>query len=128
MTRALENWTGKTDDAAIPARVRVRVFKRHNGVCPKCTRKMEPGKWQCDHIVALVNGGKHEESNLQPLCTSPCHSQKTKADVAEKSATYRKAAKHIGVELRKGPKIQSRGFGAAKPQRTASRPIDRWMP
>lgn len=128
MTRALENWIGKTDDAAIPARVKVRVFKRYDGICPKCTRKMEPSKWQCDHIVALVNGGKHEEANLQPLCTSPCHSQKTKADVAEKSATYRKTAKHIGVDLRKGPKIQSPKFQKRPAQRTASRPIDRWMP
>lgn len=125
MTRSLENWIAKHDDEDIPARVKVRVFKRYEGVCPKCTRKMEPGKWQCDHIVALVNGGKHEEANLQPLCTSPCHSQKTKEDVAEKSRVYRKRAKHIGVELRRGPKIQSRGFEKRPPQRTASRPIER---
>lgn len=125
MTRSIDNWIAKHDDEDIPARVKVRVFKRYEGVCPKCTRKMEPSKWQCDHIMALVNGGKHEEANLQPLCTSPCHSQKTKEDVAEKSRVYRKRAKHIGVELRRGPKIQSRGFEKRAPQRTASRPVER---
>ncbi len=125
MTRSTENWVGKHDDEAIPARVKVRVFKRHNGVCPKCTRKMEPHKWQCDHIIALINGGKHEESNLQPLCNSPCHSDKTRADVAEKSRNYRKSAKHLGVDLRNGSKMQGRGFQRRPPQRTASRPIER---
>ncbi len=125
MSREVKLWVAKHDDEAIPDRVKVRVFNRHNGICPKCTRKMVPGGWQCDHIKALVNGGKHQEDNLQPLCTSPCHSQKTSEDVAEKSRVYRKRAKHIGVELRRGPKIQSAGFRKAPPQRTASRPIER---
>lgn len=98
MSRSTENWTAKRDDDAIPPRVKVRVFNRYRGICPKCTRKMEPGKWQCDHVIALTNGGKHEEGNLQPLCTSPCHSQKTAQDVAEKSRVYRKRAKHLGIK------------------------------
>lgn len=126
MTRSTENWVGKHDDEAIPARVKIRVFKRHEGICPKCTRKMEPGKWQCDHIIALINGGKHEESNLQPLCNSPCHSQKTREDVAEKSRVYRKRANHLGVDLRSKPKIQSAGFRKAAPQHTATRPVRKW--
>lgn len=95
--REVPDWKAKRDDEAIPPRIKARVFQRYDGICPKCTRKMEPGKWQCDHIVALVNGGKHEEGNLQPLCTSPCHSQKTKADVAQKSKDYRVRAKHNGI-------------------------------
>ena len=98
MTRSVNKWIGRHDDETIPARVKVRVFHRYGGVCPKCTRKMEPSKWQCDHIIALVNGGKHEEANLQPLCTSPCHSQKTKEDVAQKSKDYRVRAKHNGIK------------------------------
>lgn len=96
--RAVEEWIGATDDQAIPARVRVRVFWKHDGWCAKCGRVLPAGKWACDHIVALANGGKHQESNLQPLCISPCHSDKTKADVAEKSMIARKRAKHIGVK------------------------------
>jgi 5-methylcytosine-specific restriction protein A len=33
MTREVPEWIGATDDAAIPARVRVRVFERYEGRC-----------------------------------------------------------------------------------------------
>lgn len=98
MTRSMPPWTAKHDDEAIPPRVRLRVFQRHDGNCAKCTRPLFPGHWACDHIVALANGGKHAEINLQPLCTNPCHSEKTAADVAEKSMVYRKRAKHLGIK------------------------------
>ncbi len=97
MSRAVAYWFGTTDDQAIPDRVRLRVYETHNGRCPKCTRKLMPGQWDLDHIVALANGGTHSEGNLQPLCKSPCHSQKTKADVAEKSRTYRKRKANLGM-------------------------------
>lgn len=97
--REVPEWIGKTDDEAIPTRVQVRVFQKYRGICPKCTRKLaQINNWQCDHIIALVNGGENRESNLQPLCASPCHSQKTKVDVAEKSVVARKRAKHLGIK------------------------------
>lgn len=122
--RTVNEWIADNDDQAIPARVRVRVFWKHDGWCAKCGRVLPAGKWACDHIVALANGGKHQESNLQPLCISPCHSDKTKADVALKSKNYKTNAKHIGA-MTKRTKIQSAGFRKAAPQRTASRPIVR---
>ena len=98
MSREVPEWIGKTDDQAIPARVKVRVFLRAGGVCAECTLpivgKLRPAY---DHIQALINGGEHRESNLQLLCV-PCHAVKTKADVAEKSATYRKRVKHLGIK------------------------------
>lgn len=121
--RSTAEWICKTDDDAIPQRVKVRVFWSHKGFCAKCTRILLPGKWACDHIVALANGGQHRESNLQPLCISPCHSAKTKADVALKSKNYRVNAKHLGI--RKPSRMQSAGFRKAAPQRTASRPLER---
>lgn len=123
--RSLPEWKGKTDDDAIPRAVRLRIFQRHKGVCPKCTRKLIPGKWQCDHIKALVNGGEHRERNLWPLCTSPCHSEKTKADVAEKSRVHKRAASHAGIERRK-TQIKSQGFPQRQPQNTATRPVNKW--
>lgn len=98
MTRTVDEWIGKSPDSAIPARVQLRVFQKHGGICPKCTRKLQPGAWACDHIVALINGGAHAESNLQPLCVWPCHSQKTRADVAEKSRNYKRARSHAGIK------------------------------
>ena len=72
----------------------------------------------------VINGGERRESNLKPWL-SEHHPKKTAADVAEKSRVYRKRAKHLGVALRKGPKIASRGFQKRPPQRTASRPVER---
>ena len=123
--RSVEEWKGKTYDAAIPPRVRVRVFDRHGGICHLSGRRIRAGEaWDCDHIIALANGGEHRENNLAPALKA-AHREKTKADVAEKAIVYRKRAKHIGVELRSGPKIQSRGFAKRPPQRTASRPISK---
>lgn len=122
--RSVPEWIGKSPDSRIPDAVQMRVFLRFKGVCPECTRKLEPKKWQCDHIKALINGGENREHNLQPLCTSPCHKNKTRADVAEKAKVARKRASHIGVRSTR-QKIQSRGFPKAPPQRTASRPIER---
>jgi 5-methylcytosine-specific restriction endonuclease McrA len=101
MSRSINGWVAKHDDEGIPPRVQLRVFQNFGGNCAKCTRKLEPGKWACDHVVALINGGPHAESNLQPLCVSPCHSAKTREDVAIKSVVYRKAASHAGIRLRK---------------------------
>jgi len=124
MSRATEEWIATDDNQAIPARVKVRVFDRADGRCEECTLiiagKLRPAY---DHIQALINGGEHRERNLQLLCV-PCHATKTKSDVAEKSMIYRKRGKHIGAFAPKR-KIQSPGFQRAKPQRTASRPIER---
>lgn len=124
--REVPEWIGKTDDSAVPPRVRVRVFQRYGGRCQcGCNRLIRPGeKWDCEDTIALCNGGQRRESNLKPWLAEH-HPKKTRADVAEKSRVYRKTANHIGVVLRSGPKIQSRGFDRRPPQRTASRPIER---
>jgi 5-methylcytosine-specific restriction endonuclease McrA len=97
MTRSVDEWIGASDDQAIPARVKVRIFDRCGGQCRNCTLpirgKLRPAY---DHIQALINGGSHREFNLQLLCV-PCHAIKTKADVAEKSITARKRTKHLGI-------------------------------
>jgi hypothetical protein len=41
--------------------------------------------WELDHIVPLVDGGSHEPSNLQTLCT-PCHKKKTAQEARERAA------------------------------------------
>ena len=52
-------------------------------------------KWECDHVIALINGGEHRESNLAPALIEP-HKQKTKADDALKKKIARTRAKHLG--------------------------------
>lgn len=97
MTRAVPEWFGKTDDTAIPARVRQRVFDAHGGICAVSGREIRPGDtWDCDHRIALVNGGEHRESNLQPVLRE-AHREKTAADVATKAKNARVRKKHIGA-------------------------------
>ena len=33
MSRSVDLWVGKTDDAKVPARVRLRVFEAYGGRC-----------------------------------------------------------------------------------------------
>lgn len=121
--RRVPEWIAKHDDEAIPPRVQLRVFGY--GFCQKCGRRLRAGHWACDHIVALVNGGQHRESNLQPLCISPCHSDKTRADVAEKSKNYRTRAKAAGI--RKPSRLRGPAFPKPAPQRSASKPLNKQM-
>jgi len=95
MSRSVALWSSDNPNAAIPKRVRVRVFERAGGCCEICGRKLGPAdKWQADHIVALVNQGQHSEANLRVACDW-CHKAKTREDVAIKAETYRVRSKHI---------------------------------
>jgi 5-methylcytosine-specific restriction endonuclease McrA len=124
MSREVSEWIGACDDSQIPARVKVRVFDASGGSCADCGVAIRGAiRPAYDHKTAIINGGSNRESNLQLLCV-PCHALKTKADVAEKSITYRKRAKHLGLVPAR-QKIQSAGFRKAPAQRSASRPIER---
>lgn len=108
--RSTDEWIGKTDDTAIPPRVRLRVWERCGGICALTGRKIMPGEmWDLDHIRALVNGGAHRETNLQVVLREP-HRKKTVEDVAEKSKTYRMAAKNAGTWPKSRFPIKGRGF------------------
>jgi 5-methylcytosine-specific restriction protein A len=108
--RSVPEWIGRTPDSAIPPRVRMRVFDRVYGFCQgPCGRFLGDGKAShADHVVALINGGENRESNLQLLCDW-CHKDKTARDVAEKSETYEKRKRHLGIKKR-GRTIPGRKF------------------
>ena len=99
--RAVPEWRGQSPDSAIPPRVRLRIFDRYDGRCQcGCGRKILAGeKWDAEHKIALINGGSHSESNLRPLLNEH-HKTKTRADVAVKSRSYRRRAKHLGIKKR----------------------------
>lgn len=97
MSRALPEWVGKTDDSRPPPRVRVRIFEHHHGVCHISKRKIAPGEaWECEHIVAIVNGGENRESNMAPALIKP-HKEKTARDVAIKAKNDRVRKRHLGL-------------------------------
>lgn len=124
MSRSTAEWIGKSDDTVPPPRVRLRVFQRFDGICQECRAKIAGKRWICDHRIALINSGENRESNLGPIHEA-CDKTKTAADVALKSIVYRKAAKNVGIDLRRGPAIQSGGFPKHRPPCTASRPLRR---
>lgn len=107
--REPDEWVGKTPDAKIPDRVKLRVFERHRGVCHISRRKIRAGEaWDCDHVVALCNGGEHKESNLAPALRDK-HREKTAADVAERAKIDRIRKRALGLAKPKG-----RGFACSK--------------
>lgn len=114
MSRSTPEWIGESDDQAIPARVKIRVFDAFGGRCAICTLKIA-GKFRpaYDHVTALINGGENRETNLQLLCV-PCHAGKTKTDVAEKSVLARKRAKHLGLKSKGRTMPGSRASGLKK--------------
>lgn len=116
MPRSVSEWIGKSDDARVPPRVRVRIFDRHGGVCALSGRKIHAGEaWDLDHIIALANGGEHRETNLQPVLKAP-HREKTRADVAEKAKVAKTRARHIGAAAPKRT-LPSRGFPKSERRR-----------
>lgn len=123
MTRTVKEWKGRTPDSKIPPRVKLRVWEAHKGVCHISGRKIAAGEaWECDHVVALINGGEHREANLAPALRDK-HREKTAADVKEKATVARKAKANLGLKPAPAKPIQSAGF-APKPikQSTARTP------
>jgi 5-methylcytosine-specific restriction protein A len=93
--RSTPEWQGKTDDSAIPVRVKLRVHAKAEGCCAKCGVEATTGQY--DHAISLILGGENRESNLQFLCV-PCHKAKTKLDVKIKAKVARVRARHIGLK------------------------------
>jgi 5-methylcytosine-specific restriction endonuclease McrA len=124
MPRSVEEWIGKTPNAKVPPRVRLRIFEREEGKCWISGRKIRPGDlWDLDHKVALINGGEHRESNLFPALRDK-HREKTREDVAEKAKVYAVRSKHI---LPRPPsRLRSKGFDRAPRQNSATRKINKW--
>jgi 5-methylcytosine-specific restriction protein A len=84
-------------------------------------------KFHFDHDIADGLGGEPTLENCKVLCHA-CHKEKTtKHDVPLIAKVKRISDKHLGIKAAK-PKIQSAGFQKRAAQKTASRPIDRWMP
>jgi 5-methylcytosine-specific restriction endonuclease McrA len=124
MSRTTDEWIGRTPDTPIPPRVKLRVFDRHGGICHLSGRKIMPGEpWDCDHIIALINGGENRESNLAPAWRDK-HREKTAADVREKSRVAQRRQSFLGIKPQR-KRIQSAGFRRAPPQKSASRRVVR---
>lgn len=109
MARATKEWIGRADDSKAPPRVRLRIFRAHDGICYLSKRKIAAGeKWELHHIKALIEGGENRERNLAPVLVGP-HKAETKRQVAIKTKTDAMAMRHHGIREQKQP-IKSAGF------------------
>ena len=97
--RAVPEWIGANPDTPIPARVRLRVFDRYDGICHWSTRKINAGDvWHVDHVKAICNGGENREGNLAPILAGNVHAKKTYEDVQEKARSDSIRMKHLGIK------------------------------
>lgn len=103
MSRSTDEWIGRTDDRAIPPRVKERIARSAGDKCVKCDRKvgikLRP---EFDHALPLILGGQNRESNIQLLCHE-CHGAKTKLDLKLKAKVARVRTKlALGIAPKKG--------------------------
>ena len=113
--RSVAEWFGDTSDSRPPARVRLRVFERFDGICQITGRKIEAGdRWDLDHETPLRDGGENRESNLRPVLHA-AHLAKTSAENSARAVSNRKRMKHLGIKREPRNKIPgSKGTGLRK--------------
>lgn len=98
--RSVDLWSSTNPDAAIPARVKLRVFERCGGKCALTGKKLMPGDaYDFDHIIPLALGGAHAEDNLQVVWRE-AHRKKTAADIGVIRKADRIRTKHLGLKPR----------------------------
>ena len=109
MSRSIPLWIGKTDDEKVPDRVRLRIWRREDGVCHISKMKILPSEdWHLEHRKALVDGGRHSEDNLFPALIEP-HKAKSKDEAALRAKADAVAKRHVGI-TRPVAKIASAPF------------------
>jgi 5-methylcytosine-specific restriction enzyme A len=108
--RTVPEWIGSTPDAAIPPRVKLRIWERCGGKCALTGKKIMPGDaHDYDHKIPLGLGGEHRESNLQ-LVSADAHKAKTKVDVDMIAKAKRQSLKHRGLWPKSKRPLKGRGF------------------
>jgi 5-methylcytosine-specific restriction protein A len=115
VSRSVELWVGKTDDAVAPPRVRARVFEAKQGRCHKCGRKIGPAdKWTLEHLIAISNGGRNAEDNLDVTCDW-CLPIKNAGDASIKKHGTQVRYRHMGIKAKSGrPLAGTRSSGVRK--------------
>lgn len=122
--RAVKEWIGRTPESMPGKLVKLRIYARQNGLCAcGCGRVMNLNrdKIDCDHKIALKDGGENRESNLQ-LMLHEHHVAKSSLEATARADANSHQAKAFA---RPPSKWQGRKFPPARPQRRATSPIRR---
>ena len=103
--------------------VRRDAAKRANGHCENCRARLTDGGYHYDHDLPDAMGGEATLDNCRVLCRG-CHSLKTTTrDVPTIAKSNR--VRDLAQGIRPAPKLRSRGFDKAAPQRSATRKLTR---
>ena len=118
MAREVEEWVGKTEDTAIPPRVKDRILQRQtdeSGVihCALCEQPIDAKNRPIfDHITALVlavpGQRLNREGNIHGIGARCCNPEKTAADVSLKSKVASVRRKHLGLDNKRSRFATSR--------------------
>jgi 5-methylcytosine-specific restriction endonuclease McrA len=126
--RAVPEWIGRTPESMPTVKVLLRIFDRQDGICAcGCNTRMnfERDQIDCDHRVALKDGGENREANLQLLLRRH-HITKTSAEAVARAEAERHKAKAFTVTReRRKHNWGTRPLGTGNRQHTATRPIQR---
>ncbi|WP_457797586.1 HNH endonuclease [Methylocystis sp. S23] len=75
--RSVNEWIGKSPDAKVPDRVRLRILRRFEGKCYLTKILIADGQaFDLEHIKPLEEGGEHREGISRPFCASPTKSRR----------------------------------------------------
>ena len=84
-------------------KIRVAAWKRADGRCEECTRKLYPGDACFDHRIPDGLTGEPTLENCQCLCRW-CHNVKTfGTDVPAIGRAKRREASHLGAKRSRNP-------------------------
>jgi 5-methylcytosine-specific restriction protein A len=97
--RSVELWEGKTPDAKIPDRVKLRIWVREHGRDYLTNELIRPGDaYEFEHVIALCNGGKHREDNIRLVKKGKAHKEKTARDLKQRVRGDKAAKRHAGIK------------------------------
>ena len=107
--RPVKEWVGLYPSSKVPAPIKLRIWRRENGICHISGRKIQSGEdYQLEHKIRLADGGENRESNIFLALTEP-HKAKSALEQKRAAKADRVAKKHLGITKPKG-NISSRGF------------------
>lgn len=116
-----------------PQSVRKLAFKRccgKDGIprCESCGKVLRAGNIEFEHLTPAGLGGEPTLENCGVWCAVPCSSKKTREQDNPRMAKADAVLKKTYGLRPSRKKMQGQGFRKAEPQRSASRPIRKWMP
>lgn len=119
MARSVPEWVGKHDDAMPTIHVLLRLYTKQNGLCGcgcQTVMNMNRDEIDCDHTVALADGGENREGNLT-LMLRQHHRAKTAGENVARGRVRRQKAKAFTAKRKpKGPPMP--GSKASRFKRT----------